>query len=122
MTRFEGCPADVRGDATVGEVEQGVLGFNGFLGADVEGRASDAVGAEGVGEGDLVNEAAAAGIDEEEVGLGEGEAVVVDQKMGGGGERGVEGDEVGVAEDLVDREPVEGEVRDGLAWTRNQEL
>ena len=81
-----GAGAEVRGDHHRVEVEQRRLG--GRLGGEhVEGGAADVPAADGVGQGLLVDDAAAGDVDDADAGLGLGQEVGVDEPDGLGGLR-----------------------------------
>jgi len=97
--------ADVVGAAEVREVEDGVVEFAGGPGGfgveDVEAGA-DFPGGEGGLEGGLVHDFAAGGVDEDGVRRQEGQARGGDEPAGLGLERGVEGDDIGAAEEVIE--------------------
>ena len=99
-----GGSGDVGGEYDVGEIEQGAGGGDGVGLVDVEGCAGEFAVGEGVDEGVLLDHFVEGGVDEEGVGLQGGEFVGADHGGGIGGGGGVEGEEVGVLEELFERD------------------
>ncbi len=99
---FAAGPGDVGGDEAVLGGEERVVGFGGFDGEDVEASSGDAAFVEGFGEGGFIDEGAAAGVDDHGLAFHEAEGALADEVLGGIGERAVEADDVGQAEDVVD--------------------
>lgn len=90
----------MRGDDDVGEGVEGVVEGEGLGGGDVEGGAAEVAALEGLDEGVLVDDLAPCGVDEDGAWLHGGEGGDIEEVASLGGERGVEGDEVGFGEEL----------------------
>ena len=96
-----GAAADVRGEDGAGEAEERVIGGRRLLVEHV-GAVADFAGLDSGDERGEFDEFAAAGVDDDGVGLEEGEAAGVDQAFGFFGELGVERNEVGLFEGFVE--------------------
>ena len=101
LLRLAGGGAQVRRADDVGETEQrAVLGRLHL--EHVEGGAADMAGLEGRGQRALVDQAAARAVDDAHALLGLGKRCRVDDVAGLVGERGVQGDEIGAAQQVVE--------------------
>ncbi len=104
---FVGGSGDVRREDDVVEIaEDGFL--ERLLVEDVERGAGDLAGLEGFGEGGFDDELAAGAVDDADALLHDGDRGGVDHALGLGGEADVEGEVVGLLEDVVDGD--EGDV------------
>ena len=101
LLRLLGGGAEVRGGHDVLELEQRAVGAR-LLGEHVEPGGADAALLEGVVERLLVDDAAARGVDEHEVGAGLGELVLADEPEGLRGLRQVHRHEVGLLDELLE--------------------
>ena len=95
-------PGQVRGDDAVPGGEQRIVRGRGFLGQHVHGRAGDAAGVQGLGQGRLVHEGAAAGVEQEGRRFHQRQAAGIDQVGGLRRERAMEADDVAFAEEGVE--------------------
>jgi hypothetical protein len=91
---------EVRGHHDLGKFEQRAVGAR-LGGEDVEAGGADVAGVDRVGEGLLVDQPAAGGVDDDHAGLGLGQRVLADQSGGLLGLRQVHRDEVRPGEQLV---------------------
>ena len=106
VLRLAGARAEVRRDDDGVELEQRRLGHR--LGREhVERRAGDHTVADALGEVALVDDAAAGDVDHAQLGLGLQQQIAVDQADGLGRLRQVDGEEVGLGDDLVEAEQLD---------------
>jgi hypothetical protein len=100
----------VRRDHDLRDLEQ--RAGRGRLGdVDVDARTPDVPAAHGLGQRVLVDEATPRGIHDDHAGLGEGQLVLADQAEGLGGLREVDRDQLGAAEQLVERHQLDAQLR-----------
>ena len=97
-----GAGADVRGDDDVGQAEERVVGRRGLLVEHVGGVGEQVIGLERGDEGIEVHEFTATGVDDDSAFFDEREILRVDQALGRGREFGVERNEIGAAENVVE--------------------
>ena len=94
--------AEVRGEDDIGRVAQGVLRGGRFLLEDVDGRAGHMARSEGVGQGLLVDQAAAGAVDDARAFFQLGQPGGIEHVLGFVGQRHVHGDEIGVREGVLE--------------------
>ena len=105
-------PGDVGREGAAGGGEQRVVGPRGLVGEDVDPGPGEASGAEGVGQGPLVDQRPTARVDQDRRGLHQGEGLGVDEVGRLCRQRAMEGQDVALAKEafLVDRPDAVGQL------------
>ena len=113
VLRLGGAGAEVRGDDHLRQLEERRAG-GGLGGEHVDGGAADAALADGLGEGVLVDHAAARHVDDPQARLGEGEQLLADHAERLGGLHHVQGEEVGHPHELLEAEQLDVDLAGSL--------
>ncbi len=100
----------MRGDHDVRQPEQRAVGAR-LLGVDVDAGRADLARAQCVGQCGLLDQPAAGGVDDDHAALGHRQLLGRDHPQGLGGLGQVDGDEVGLAEQLLERDQPDTELR-----------
>ena len=94
--------ADVRSDDDIGQAEERVVGGRRLLVKHVGGVGEEVLRLEGGDERGEIDEFASAGVDDDGTFFNKGKISGVDEALGGGRELRVQGDDVGLAEDVLE--------------------
>ncbi len=109
VLRLGGRGTQVRGHHDLGQLEQRAVGAR-FGREHVQAGGAHVAAGDGVGQGLLVDQAAAGGVDDDDARLGLGQVLLAEQARGLLGLGQVHRDEVGAAEQLVQRQQLDTEL------------